>query len=79
MRTPWTAQNVENWMSSVSEWNCQPRMPSTILAEIRYPDPETAQEVPQIMRALLRKRASHKNAVAYAAEIQELPKFLELR
>ena len=54
-------------------------MPSTILAEIRYPDPETAQEVPQIMRALLRKRASRKNAVAYAAEIQELPKFLELR
>ena len=73
------AQNVENWMSSVSVWKSQPRMPSTILAETRYPEPETAQEVWQIMRALFRKRASRMNQIAYAAEIQLLPKFLELR
>ncbi len=54
IRTPWMAQNVENWISSVSVWKSQPFMPSMSLALTRYPEPDTAQEVWQIMRALLR-------------------------
>ncbi len=58
---PLAAQNVENWMSSVRVWKAQPCMERMILLETIQPEPEMAQPVPSIMRALLRKRASRRN------------------
>ena len=72
-------QNVENWMSSVSVWKSHPCMPLMILPETSQPEPEIAQLVPTIMRALFRNFASRMNQSAFAAEIQLESKFLELR
>ena len=72
-------QNVENWMSSVRVWKSHPCMPLMILPETSQPDPEMAQLVPTIMRALFRNLASRMNHRALAAEIQLESKFFELR
>ena len=51
-------------MSSVSVWKSQPCMPRTMRSETIQPDPEIAQLVPTIMRALLRNLASRMNQSA---------------
>ena len=79
MRMPWAQQKVENWMSSVKVWKRQPCMPRTIRAETSQPEPEMAQLVPSIIRALFKNFASRRNQVAYAELIQLESKFLELR
>ena len=48
-------------MSSVKVWKPQPCMPRTMRSETIQPEPEMAQLVPIIMRALLRNFASRKN------------------
>ena len=51
-------------MSSVSVWKSQPCMPRTMRSETIQPEPEMAQLVPTIMRALLRNLASRMNQSA---------------
>ena len=51
-------------MSSVRVWKSQPCMPRTMRCETSQPEPEMAQLVPDIMRALLRSFASRMNQVA---------------
>ena len=61
---PLAEQKVENWMSSVSVWKSQPCMPRTMDAATIHPEPEIAQLVWDIMRALLRNLASRMNQMA---------------